>query len=161
MGKVMFHFLNKTYPLNGKKVFLIFCMTLLCTIIFILILGLLLADRPGTARNAQVNIGSSTRFTHEEIESAANIVIAGFRLPNSELTHLWYDEDISNFRIERSHLALDKESTIILTSTIVVRRTGPGWMYVGTHEDYGWVLSRDNQSGEWILIAQGFWGFQF
>ena len=160
MGKVMIHFFNKTYPINGKKMLLVFCTALLCALIFIIILGLLSADRRGAA-NVQVNIGSSARFTHEEIEAAADVVIASFRLPNSELTHLWYDEDISDFRIEHSILALDKESTIILTSTIVVRRTGPGWMYVGTHEDYAWVLSTDSQSGEWRLIAQGFWGFQF
>ena len=139
-----------------KRKVLTFCISLLCAIAFILILGLIASDRPGRANNVQVNIGLSERFTPEEIESAAGIVIAGFGLPNSELTHLWYDEDVSNFEIERSHLALDKESTVVLFSTIVVRRIGPGWMYPGTHENMGWVLARDSQAGEWEIIAFGF-----
>ena len=135
------------------------------TLIFLIVVFLLFLDeRPRTA-NVQINIGSSERFTQEEIESAMDHVIASFGLPSSELTYLWYDEDISNDEIERlNHWAWDsaeKDSTIILFSTVVVRRAGPGWLSPGTFDEIGWVLVRDRQSGEWELIASGWAGVHF
>ena len=139
-----------------KKILLAVCIMVLCFCVLLLILASSLADRPGIADNVQVNIGLSDRFTQEEIESATDVVIASFGFINSELTYLWYDEDLSNLEIERSILDLDKESSIFLFSTIVVREPGgPGFLSVGTIEDLRWVLVRDVQSGEWELIASG------
>ena len=110
----------------------------------------------------QVNIGSSERFTQEEIEAAVYLVVSEFRFINSELTYLWYDESISDLEIERSHLDSDKDSTIILFSTIVVNEPGgPGFLAPGTMENFGWVLERDAQSSEWELIERGFGGIHF
>jgi len=142
-----------------KKQLLVICVAILIYVAFIFILDLLISDRPGTADNVQVNVGLSERFTQEEIQSAADLVASSFGFRNSELTYLWYDEDISNLEIERSFLTLDKDSTIILFSTFVVRESssgGTGFLSPGTIENFGWVLSKDIQSGEWELIALGF-----
>jgi len=139
------------------------CITVLGLAILLFIWWLLEADRPGTVHNVQVNIGPSERFAQTEIESAADIVKVSFpSFVNSELAYLWYDEAPSVLAIERSHLALDQDSTIILFSTIVVREPGgPGFLAPGTLENLGWVLVRDLQSGEWELIAAGFEGLHF
>jgi len=147
------------------------------TIIFIimgsLVLGAFLIfliwnslDRPGIANNVEISIGSSERFTLEEIESAMDIVIADFSLMNSELIYLWYDEDISNFEFERSYMftsgTIEKEDVMILLSTIDVNRNGgPGFLSPGIMENLAWVLVRDGQFDQWEIKAVGFSGINF
>lgn len=145
-----------------KKILLFACIILLCFAVYVLIWMFSSFDRPGTADNAQIDIGSSERFTQEEIESAADLVVSEFGFLNSELIYLWYDESISDLKIENSYLDLDRDSTIIFFSTIVVSELGgPGFLSPGTMEDIGWVLVKEAQSGEWELLMAGFSGFHF
>jgi len=145
-----------------KKILLLVCIILICLVVFLFALDLYIGDRPGTARNVQVNIGVSERFTQEEIESATELVISEFRFINSELTELWYDEESSNLEIGRSTMDLNMNDTIILFSTVVVSEPGgPGFLSPGILGNLGWVLVRDAQSGEWELITSGFSGMHF
>ena len=145
-----------------KKILLFACIILLCLVVCVFIWMFSSFDRPGTADSVQVDIGSSERFTQEEIESAADLVVSEFGFLNSELIYLWYDEVISNLKIESSYLDLDRDSTIIFFSTIIVSELGgPGFLSPGAMEDIGWVLIRDAQSGEWELLMAGFAGFHF
>ena len=98
-----------------KKILLFACIILLCLAVYVFIWMFSSIDRPGTADNVQIDIGSSERFTQEEIESAADLVVSEFGFLNSELIYLWYDESISDLKIENSYLDLDRDSTIIFS----------------------------------------------
>lgn len=137
--------------------------TIICiVIIFIVVFALWIldAERPGVADNVQITIGSSERFTQEEIRSAADVIVAEFDMTNRELVYLWYDEAISNQALEQTNLEyIDKDSTIIFFSTITV--TNPWTFSPGDLDNLGWLLVRDAQSGEWELYTSGFAGVNF
>ena len=95
------------------------------TIIGILILIVSVVDRlsnrPGDPSKVEVSIGSSERFSQEEMESAFEFILA--RLPRSrdgELTHLWYDAETSDSWIEFTSWGTYKENMIVLTSIIEI-----------------------------------------
>jgi len=114
-----------------------------------------LSNRPGDPSKVEVSIGSSERFSQAEMESAFEFVLA--RLPRSrdgEITHLWYDAEISDLWIELSNWGTYKENQVILLSTYVVRRVGPGWMSPGTWE-IGFLLEKDRENGVWMLHRVG------
>ena len=115
-----------------------------------------LSNRPCDSSAVEVSIGSSERFSQEEMESAFEFVLAN--LPNSRdaiVTHLWYDPDLSNFWLENTSWDIYEENIIILTSIVEVRRTGPGWMSQGTWDDIAWILEKDRENNVWVLLRMG------
>jgi len=121
---------------------------------------LLNTNIPGIADDVQISVGSSERFTQDEIESAMDVVVSEFDMLNRELIYLWYDEDLSNQTIEQSILEdIEKDSTIVLFSTITV--INPGLFPPADLDNLGWVLVQDPQSGEWELYTSGFAGVNF
>ena len=114
-----------------------------------------LSNRPGDPNKVEVSIGSSERFSQEEMESAFEFVLT--HLPRSrdgELTHLWYDAERSDSWIEFTTLGTYKENMIVLASIMEVRSTGTGWWSPGTWE-VGWTLEKDRDNGVWILRHVG------
>ena len=133
---------------------------LVCILIAFVAVWFIDSNEPGIAYNAQITIGESERFTQEEIESAANIIVSEFDIVNRELISLWYDEDLSNQAIAQSHLEdIDKDSTILFFSTITVLNQGV--FAPGDLEYLGWMLVRNAQTGEWELYTHGFAGVNF
>lgn len=142
--------------MNKKHVMI--CLACICLVFLVLLF--LDYDSPGISDNVQIRIGPSERFTQEEIESAAAVVVSEFDIMNRELVYLWYDEAISNRAIAETIIEdINKDTVIILFSTITV--INPNIFSPADVDDFGWLLVRDVQSGEWELYAAGLAGVTF
>lgn len=107
----------------------------------------------GVVRRVEVDIGASERFTEEEIELAMAVVKEHFASTNdrwSELTHLWYDEAMSNGIIERRQW--EESNTIILFSHFM---QGQGMGQEQQWMPMDWVLVREDSSDTWRLLTWG------
>ena len=107
----------------------------------------------GIVENAQIDTGASDRFTQEEIVFAMDAVKEHFRDSYdrwNELIALWYDEDWSDWKIDRS--GLDKENTIILRSELYI---GQGFGNDAQRTPLFWVLFWSNSSDSWVVNSWG------
>jgi len=107
----------------------------------------------GRVSNAELEIGVSDRFTHDEIAAAMDVVKASFsdnRGRNDELLSLVYSEVHSDWRIEMDDL--DQERTIVLFSDWY---QGQGFGRERQWMPWTWILSRQSPSDSWVVIGGG------
>lgn len=112
-----------------------------------------------------IEVGDSSKFTKDEINSAIQLVIKDFDFPASTLTKIWYDEEESDkftkFYIEGGGGSVNgakAENTIVLLTNFDVDDSGdnpvlnPG----STYEDYQWILIRDDKTSQWEIDDWGY-----
>ena len=108
-----------------KKIFILLLVLVLC-------LPLSACKNEGTINNADIDYGSSTKFSEDEIKSAVDAVLIKFEdFKGCDLRRIWYDEDKSNAEIE-SYLTngrgktngVKQENVIILFSDFYVDSSG-------------------------------------
>lgn len=116
--------------------------------------------KPGSVENVKIDLGTSSKFSQDELESAADSVLKKF--PDFEdciLTDLWYDEEVSNREVATFHKTKDDpNNSIILLSNFDV---GPGGYDGGfspnsTYPDWKWTLTRNGVDGKWEVIGWGY-----
>ncbi|MBS4025459.1 MAG: DUF4829 domain-containing protein [Clostridia bacterium] len=132
---------------------------------FFLIILLLFTFSNCSNKDISIEIGPSSSFTEKEIENAINLVIDSFSFPDSKLTSVIYDEEVSN-SLKGSYLQHGKgsingvlyENVIVLISNFDVDGSGnnPVLNPDSTYYDYQWILIRDNKESKWIIDDQGY-----
>lgn len=116
--------------------------------------------------NAVISIGSSTKFSEHELQSAKDCVINRFKsLKSCTLTKLWYEEDRSNRQVvgymsggRGSQNGVKSENVIVLYSDF---KTGSkagdqGLNPNSTYKDWNWILIRDSKAGNWRVDDCGY-----
>lgn len=104
----------------------------------------------------EVNIGQSTRFTEEDINSAVECVKNNFEFRNGTLQELSYDEERSNKEVDIYIKELKKEGIgNIKEENFIVFRSK---IFV-TKDDkictIYWVLNRENKNSAWKIYDSG------
>jgi len=136
-----------------KKLIFVFGVILCISLVYAsFIIAVILRDK-GNVSNVELHIGTSNRFTQEEIMSAMHVAIEDFSNKkgwNDELVSLEYNETHSNWRLELDNL--DKELTIVIFADWY-QGTGIGNERV--LGPWAWILSRESSSGSWVVVSQG------
>ncbi|MDD3364516.1 MAG: DUF4829 domain-containing protein [Syntrophomonas sp.] len=141
-----------------KKLITIACLVLVCLVVLILFY---------LNANVTIDIGESTKFSKEEVQTAVNCVIENFEknFQGCDLKKLWYDEEKSNSEIASymsfgrgSVNGVKEENVIILFSNFYVNGTG-GPVSLNPHSPYNgwnWILIRDGKTGNWKIDDSGY-----
>jgi hypothetical protein len=120
----------------------------------------------GITDGVEINIGESSKFSKEEIQSAVNCVIEKFKdFSGCKLTRIWYDEERSNMQIEDyitngvgAEKGVKAEDAISLFSDFDVDSTGGDGSLNpdSTYTDWNWTLIRDSKTGSWRVEEWGY-----
>ena len=115
--------------------------------------------------NLVIDIGESTKFNKEEINSAIDCVKENFSFEACTLTKIYYDENKSNIEVENymkygrgSQNKVKPENIIVLLSNFDVDDSGdnpvlnPG----ETYTDYNFILIRDDKNSSWKIDDRGY-----
>ena len=115
--------------------------------------------------NITIDIGQSSKFSEEEINSAVDCLKENFDFEASTLTKIYYDENKSNTAIENymqfgkgSENKVKPENVIVLLCDFYVDDSGdnpvlnPG----ETYTDYNFILIRDDKNSNWKVDDWGF-----
>ena len=139
-------------------------------IISLLVLALCLplsaCKNEGTINNADIDYGSSTKFSEDEIKSAVDAVLIKFEdFKGCDLRRIWYDEDRSNTEIvnylthgQGKINGAKQENVIILFSDYYVDSSGadaslnPDYTYT----DWKWIIVRGSANGKWVVDDWGY-----
>ena len=140
--------------------------SVLCIIYLILAFSACAPNPPGKTDNAQVIIGTSAKFTADEIKSTEDCVLEKFKdFKGCELQKLWYDEERSDEETDAylvggcgSVNGTTKENVIVLFSNFHVNSADEdsGFTSDTDHINWNWVLIRDNKSGPWQVDTWGY-----
>ncbi|WP_345788634.1 DUF4829 domain-containing protein [Desulfitobacterium chlororespirans] len=114
-----------------------------------------------------MDIGESTKFSKEEVQTAVNCVIENFEesFKGCYLLKLWYDEKESNSEFvtymsfgKGSVNGVKKENVIVLFSNFYVGGTGGKGSLnpYSLYNDRNWILIRDSESGNWRIDDSGY-----
>lgn len=108
-------------------------------------------------KNAELDLGSSSRYSAHELQMAADCVLEKFQdFESCDLTRLWYDEAFSDRRIAEDPNLTAGDSLILLSNFYVGLRGGnEGFNANSTYTDWSWTLTR-NASGEWEVTNYGY-----
>lgn len=138
--------------------------SLLCIILVVIFFVILIQG--GETNNAIVSIGTSDKFSKEEINDAVKCVKKKFKDFNGcNLTKLWYDEKQSNNAVEEylkerkgSVNSADAENVIVLLSNFNVNFLGgdQGFNPNSTYSNWNWILIRDSKTGKWKVDEWGY-----
>lgn len=124
-------------------------------------------SQKGNTKDVTINIGKSSKFSKDELNSAVTCVKNRFNkeFDGCTLTYLWYDEVKSNETVT-GYLAhgggsinkAKSENVVVLYSNFKV-----GSSYAGgslnknsTYTNYLWILVRDSKSGDWHVDDVGY-----
>jgi len=144
-----------------KKLITIACVALFCFVVLILNLNV------RKTNNVIIDIGESTKFSKEEVQTAVNCVIENFEknFKGCDLKKLWYDEEKSNSEIATymsfgrgSVNGVKKENVIVLFSNFYVNGTGGNGSLNpnSPYNDWNWILVRDSKTGNWKIDDSGY-----
>ena len=129
---------------------------LLVIIVLIVLCAILTAcSNRGNTENVVTDIGSSEKFSDNEINTAMECVIKKFKdFEGCELTKLWYDEDHSDSWIEE----YAPGSAIVLLSEFEVKeKGGDGSLNPNsTYENWSWILTRESETSSWQVKDWGY-----
>jgi len=140
---------------------------ILCLFVIIFFISLAgCGQSQGIVANAQVDIGTSIRFTQQEIEEAVERVKENFiNFRGCDLIRLWYDEDLSNRFIESYMTSgrgrvngVVRENVIVLLSDFKVDSSGGDGSFNpnSTYYNWMWVLIRDAENDSWRVDDWGY-----
>ncbi|WP_040196404.1 hypothetical protein [Candidatus Soleaferrea massiliensis] len=120
-------------------------------IMFALIMCLtLVACNAGKTDQVSVSIGTSSKFSLEDIENAVQRVKEKFKdFEDCELLELWYDETADT--------STSKNSMVLLSNFKVGPSGGNGSLEPNsTYTEWQWILIRDNTSDNWLVKDWGY-----
>lgn len=147
--------------MNRYIKFDIFSIALIVTISVFLVS----CNKAGKTKNVLVDLGTSSKFTSEEIEAATKCVKEKFKdFEGCELLKLWYDE-IEADSLTKRYLENGKgsingataENTIVLLSDFKVYYSEDGSLDPNsTYTNWNWILIRDNSSDNWKVDNFGY-----
>ena len=137
--------------------------------LFALCLSLVACNSAGKINNAEIDYGSSAKYSEIEIISAVDVALKKFKgFQGCELKRIWYDEEMSD-RIIRLDMLSDggnaiknsgaePEDLLILFSDF---KTSESSAYDGFNSNFDytgwkWILARDNKTDKWKVIEWGF-----
>ena len=120
----------------------------------------------GKTDGAVITIGSSQKFSRQELLNARDCVISKFKtFRGCSLTKLWYDEKQSNKQIagymtggRGSQNGVKAQNVIVWYSNF---KTGSKAAEQGFNENsaytyWNWILIRDNKTGNWRADDWGY-----
>jgi len=137
----------------------------LITTIFILLSAC--ADDTGKIGDIEVDIGSSSIFSRDEIMDAAKVITEhfSFNFNGCTLTHLWYNEEQSENMLNAymtngrgSINGVDRKNVIVILSNFDVGTSGhsPSLDSGTTYEKWNWILIRDSKNDSWRVDDSGY-----
>jgi len=143
-------------------------MLIVCLTAFILIATLIACTSNGASgkvENVEISIGTSYKFSTEEIEEAINLVKERFvsSYKGCELLQLWYAEIRSEREID-SYMqsgrgrtnGVCRENVIVLFSTFSTSSNVCMTLNQNSiYEGWSWVLIRDNENEPWRIDDVG------
>ena len=133
-------------------------------LIILISFALFSCNSKSNTQNAEIDLGTSSKFSEEEIQNSINKVIEKFStFENCELTKLWYEEQLS---IRNSGLYLSNgkganngstiENTIVIFSEFKTNsKAGGGWT-TNTNYYWNWTLIREDNESEWVVDDYGY-----
>ncbi len=144
-------------------------MIIICGVVFIAVLAIaayFLVPNSGRVQHAKINVGSSEKFSRQEIDSAINYMIDYFKknFHRCKLIELKYNEEESNALIKSdmtygrgasNGATADNMIVLIMEYHTGVIGIGPVWSPNCTYVDQC-ILIRDNKDSEWKREAMGY-----
>ncbi|WP_245149660.1 DUF4829 domain-containing protein [Peptoniphilus raoultii] len=132
-------------------------------ILFALIFLFSLAACKGKADgDITIDIGDSSKFSEEEINSVIKVVKDNFSFPGSKLKAFRYDEAKSEDAIKAfmeygkgKGTDINPNNIIVLFSEFDVSGENPV-LSKGEYKDYSWTLVRADKDKEWKIEDQGY-----
>ncbi len=145
-------------------------MIIICGVVFIAVLAIaayFLVPNSGRVQHAKINVGSSEKFSQQEIDSAIDYMIDYFKknFHRCKLIELEYNEEWSNALIESdmkyglgASNGATADNMIVLIMDFHTGAIGidPGWSPNFTYTGYKCILIRDNKDSEWKREAMGY-----
>jgi hypothetical protein len=138
-----------------KKLILIACVVLVCFVVLDYFKG-----------NTVIDIGKSTKFSKEEIQTAVDCVFVNFKenFKGCHLGRIWYDEGKSDSEIgtymifgRGSVNGVKEENVIVLLSNFYVGTGANASLNPNSpYNDWNWILIRDNKTGNWRIDDSGY-----
>mgnify|MGYP003623899790 CR=1 FL=1 len=125
-----------------KRIFCLFCTLLIC---------FSLTCCKGLTTDVSIDLGSSERYTKEEIQDAVDCVIKKFSsFKGCNLKKVWYDEKAS--------IGKTDTNTIVLLSDFEVDASGGDGSFNpnSTYEEWQWILTRDSKHDKWKVADWGY-----
>ncbi len=120
----------------------------------------------GKTDNIVVSIGTTDKFSENELNGAVNCVKKSFKsYKGATLTKLWYDEEKSDQFIEGylkngrgSVNGVKPENVIVLLSNFDVDSSGEDGSLNpnSTYDNYNWILIRDSKTDNWKVDDRGY-----
>ena len=109
-----------------------------------------------------IDIGDSSKFSEEEIDSAIKVVEDNFSFTGSKLKAVCYDEAKSEDAIndfmeygKGKGTDIDPNNIIVIFSEFDVSGENPV-LSKGEYKDYSWTLVRKDKDKEWKIEDQGY-----
>ncbi len=143
-----------------KKIIISLCLIL---VIFSFVLY---KQQEGKTNHVEVNIGTSTKFTEEEIHDAIGSVEKKFQsFKGCELTDLWYSEKRSNEFIKDylkygagSKSNVNAGNIIVLLSNFNVDASGGDGSFEpkSTQSEWNCIIIRDSKTDNWRVDDWGY-----
>lgn len=114
-----------------------------------------------TSEDITIEVGTSSKFTEDEIRKAIACVKDNFGFPASTLTKIWYDEETSNAYVEgylKSNDSVEGKNIIIILSDFYVDNSGdnPVLNRDTLYESMMWILIRDTETSNWEIKDHGY-----
>jgi len=121
----------------------------------------------GRVENVEITIGTSYRFSIEEIEEAINRIKEKFtaEFKGCELLQLWYEVEGLDHYIERymrsgrgSRNGVNRENVIVLFSNYKADSSHAGGPFSQNtiYKDWSWILIRDGKKDPWRVDDWGY-----
>jgi len=134
--------------------------------IFVLFVSITACGNAGKTNNAEIDYGSSTKFSDAEIKTAVDTVLVKFKDFNGcDLKKIWYDESRSDSQVEGylsngrgSINGVKQENVIVLFSDFYVDSSGGDGSFNpdSTYTDWNWILIRESIDGQWKVDDWGY-----
>ncbi|MDR0314618.1 MAG: DUF4829 domain-containing protein [Oscillospiraceae bacterium] len=137
--------------------------------LFLLLLCISLSaceSNAGKTSGAEIDYGSSVKFSEAEVKSAINTVLKKFKNFNGcDLRKIWYDEAGSDNHADSymstgrgSVNGVKRENVIILFSDFYAGspRGDSGFNTDFMYTDWNWMLIRDSETDKWKVDDYGY-----
>ncbi|MDO5018049.1 MAG: DUF4829 domain-containing protein [Lagierella massiliensis] len=115
------------------------------------------------AKGPTIEIGTSEKFDSDEINDAILEVEKKFKLKDTDLLKLWYDEKISDENIEfymdygrGEDIGAKPENTIVILSDFDVHSVVNEGFSDMKYEKFQWILVREEKGKPWKIEDMGY-----
>ena len=138
---------------------------IIAILIFILCASLAACKSAGKTDGAEIDYGSSSKFSEAEIGSAVDAVLVKFKdFEGCELIKVRYDEERSDLQAENymekgigRHNGVERENVIVLLSDFKTSsKSGASFNPDSTYTDWNWILIRNSSADDWVVSDWGY-----